>query len=191
MPTQWIEQCTVQRVSLQEGLVLDLDDYSELVISRPMRLTLPAVGAWPEEEVLIDPAHLSPEERTLLDLAGAVCTRAWFDDDGSLHLGFSGGHRIDVPQTRQRPRGNSMANGTATWHVCLVAESERFGTTFLPKTTTRIIRNSLHTGRREPSKALSRNGSRIRRIQRGSIAVRVASNDWILMPSPLCGRGSR
>ncbi|ASW93917.1 DUF6188 family protein [Mycobacterium intracellulare] len=96
MPAQWIEQCTVQRVSLQGGLVLDLDDYSELVISRPMRLTLPAVGAWPEEEVLTDPAHLSPEERTLLDLAGAVCTRAWFDDDGSLHLGFSRGHRIDV-----------------------------------------------------------------------------------------------
>lgn len=45
---------------------------------------------------MIDPVHLSPEERTLLDLAGAVCTRAWFDDDGSLHLEFSGGHRIDV-----------------------------------------------------------------------------------------------
>lgn len=37
MYTQWIEQCTVQRVSLHEGLVVDLDDHNQLVISRPMR----------------------------------------------------------------------------------------------------------------------------------------------------------
>lgn len=86
---------------------------------------------WPEEEVLIDSANGSPEERALLDLAGAVCTRAWFDDDGSLHLGFSRRHRIDSPQTRQRPRGNCVGNATARWRVCLGAESERFGTTFL------------------------------------------------------------
>lgn len=136
MPAQWIEQCTVQRVSLQGGLVLDLDDYSELVISRPMRLTLPAVGAWPEEEVLIDPAHLSPEERTLLDLAGAVCTRAWFDDDGCSISGSPADTASMSSQMQQRPRGNSMAKAMATWRVCLGAESERFGTTFLPKTTT-------------------------------------------------------
>lgn len=39
-------------------------------------------------------------------------------------------------QMQQRPRGNSMAKAMATWRVCLGAESERFGTTFLPKTTT-------------------------------------------------------
>jgi hypothetical protein len=96
MYTQWIEQCTVQRVSLHEGLVVDLDDHNQLVISRPMRLTLPPAAGWPEEEVLIDPINLSAEERPLLDLAGAICTRAWCDDDGALHLCFSRGHRIDV-----------------------------------------------------------------------------------------------
>lgn len=96
MHTQWIEQCTVQRVSLHEGLILDLDGYNELVISRPLRLTLPPAGVWPSDEVLIDPINLSPEERPLLDLAGAICTRAWCDDDGALHLCFSPGHRIDV-----------------------------------------------------------------------------------------------
>ena len=44
MFTQWIEDCVVQRVSLRDGLVLDLDGYSELVISRPLRLTLPPIG---------------------------------------------------------------------------------------------------------------------------------------------------
>ncbi len=82
MHTQWIEQRTVQRVSLREGLVLSLDDYNELVIARPMRLTLPAIGSHPSEEVLIDPARVSAQERPLLDLAGAVCTRAWCDDEG-------------------------------------------------------------------------------------------------------------
>lgn len=102
MHTQWIEHCTVQRVSLREGLVLDLDDYNELVIIRPMRLTLPPVGPYPEEQVLIDPDNVTARERPLLDLAGAVCTRAWCDDDGTLHLGFSRGHRIDVdPDERE------------------------------------------------------------------------------------------
>ncbi|BBX03665.1 hypothetical protein FHT40_005752 [Mycolicibacterium sp. BK556] len=96
MHTQWIEQRTVQRVSLREGLVLSLDDYNELVIARPMRLTLPAIGSHPSEEVLIDPARVSAQERPLLDLAGAVCTRAWCDDEGALHMGFSRGHCIDV-----------------------------------------------------------------------------------------------
>lgn len=96
MHTQWIEQCTVQRVSLRGGLVLDLDDYNELVIARPLRLTLPAAGHYPEEQVDIDPGDISPQKRPLLNLAGAVCTSAWCDDDGALHLGFSRGHRIDV-----------------------------------------------------------------------------------------------
>ena len=96
MLTQWIEQCTVQRVSLRGGVVLDLDDYNELVISRPMRLTLPPIGDYPEEEVVIDPAHVAVHEKPLLDLAGAVCTAAWCGDEGTLHLGFSRGHRIDV-----------------------------------------------------------------------------------------------
>lgn len=96
MYSQWIEDCVVQRVSMHEGLVLDLDDYNELVISRPLRLTLPATGDFPAEEVLIDPERIAEHERPLLDLAGAVCTQAWYGDDGALHLGFSRGHRIDV-----------------------------------------------------------------------------------------------
>ncbi len=88
MHTQWIEQRTVQRVSLREGLVLSLDDYNELVIARPMRLTLPAIGSHPSEEVLIDPARVSAQERPLLDLAGAVCTRAWCDDEGGAAFGL-------------------------------------------------------------------------------------------------------
>lgn len=96
MSTQWIEDCVVQRVSLRDGLVLDLDGYSELVISRPLRLTLPPVGDFPAEQVLIDPNRVAVHERPLLDLAGAVCTHARYGDDGALHLGFSRGHRIDV-----------------------------------------------------------------------------------------------
>ncbi len=96
MLTQWIEQCTVQRVSLHGGLVLNLDDYNELVISGPMRLTVPPAGRYPEEQVLIDPTNVPAQQRPLLDLAGAVCTHARCDDEGCLHLGFSRGHRIDV-----------------------------------------------------------------------------------------------
>ncbi|OBF17818.1 DUF6188 family protein [Mycobacterium sp. ACS4331] len=96
MLTQWIEKCTVQRVSLRGGLVLDLDDYNELVISRPMRLTLPPIDGYPEEQVVIDPSHVPAQQRPLLDLAGAVCTQAWCGDEGALHLNFSRGHRIDV-----------------------------------------------------------------------------------------------
>jgi hypothetical protein len=96
MYTQWIEDCVVQRVSVRDGLVLDLDDYNEIVISRPLILTLPAVDRFPVEAVLIDPLRISVYERPLLNLAGAVCTQAWSDDEGGLHLSFSRGHRIDV-----------------------------------------------------------------------------------------------
>lgn len=97
MYDQWIEGCVVKRMSLEDGLVLDLDDYNELVISRPLRLTLPATADFPAEEVLlVDPDRVAEHVRPLLDLPGAVCTRACYGDDGALHLGFSRGHRIDV-----------------------------------------------------------------------------------------------
>ncbi|MBE5429364.1 hypothetical protein E3G66_000925 [Mycobacteroides abscessus] len=118
MHTPWIERCTVQRVSLRDGLVLDLDDYNELVIATPIRLTLPPIGSsYPEEQVLIDPGNVSVQQRPLLDLAGAVCTGAWCDEGGGLHLGFSRGHRIDVAPPggrdllgalRQTPRLHGM-----------------------------------------------------------------------------------
>lgn len=96
MLNQWIESCMVQRVSLRDGLVLSLDDYNELVISGRLRLTLPPAGAYPAEDVLIDPTKVAQHERPLLDLAGSICTKAWCADNGTLHLRFSRGHRIEV-----------------------------------------------------------------------------------------------
>ncbi|KAA1430175.1 MULTISPECIES: DUF6188 family protein [Mycobacteriaceae] len=96
MYTQWIQACTVQRVSLRGGLMLGFDDGNEVVIYSPLLLTLPAVGDFPIEAVFIDPARVATHEIPLLDFAGAVCTQAWCGDGGALHLGFSSGHGIDV-----------------------------------------------------------------------------------------------
>jgi hypothetical protein len=94
--TQWIEGCAVQRVSLEDGLVLDFDDNNELVISRPLRLVLPTVDKYPSEDVFIDPVDVPDELRPLLDFSGAVCTHAECDSDGTLHLKFATGHEIEV-----------------------------------------------------------------------------------------------
>ena len=55
MITQWIEACEVQRVSLDGGLVLNLEDHNELVITRPLRLSIPALEAHPAEDLIVDP----------------------------------------------------------------------------------------------------------------------------------------
>jgi len=94
--TQWIEGCAVQRVSLKDGLVLDFDDYNELVISRPFRLVLPTVDKYPVEDVILDPNNVPDVQRPLLDFAGASCTHAECDRDGTLHLKFATGHEIEV-----------------------------------------------------------------------------------------------
>ena len=96
MLTPWIEGCVVQRVSLDDGLVLDFDDHNELVISRPLCLTLPRVGDYPSEDVLIDPCNVPNEQRPLLDFAGSICTHATCDSDGTLHLKFVNGLEIEV-----------------------------------------------------------------------------------------------
>ena len=66
MLNQWIETCAVRRVGLDGGLVLNLEDYNELVISRALTLSLPALGNYPAEDVMIDPNdvpdHLRPLE---------------------------------------------------------------------------------------------------------------------------------
>jgi hypothetical protein len=93
---QWIEGCAVQRVALNDGLVLDFDDYNELVISRPLRLVLPRIDKYPAEDVLIDPADVPDVQRPLLDFAGTVCSHAECDSDGTLHLKFASGHEIEV-----------------------------------------------------------------------------------------------
>jgi Family of unknown function (DUF6188)/Phosphotransferase enzyme family len=89
-------QCVVRRVVIHDDLVLNLDDHTEIVISAPLRLTLPETEAYPAEVVAIDARSIPPDQRPLLDIAGATCTRAGWGADGNLHLEFSGGHQIDV-----------------------------------------------------------------------------------------------
>lgn len=96
MLTQWIETCTVQRVGLHEGLMLSLDDYNELVIARPLQLTLPPEGDYPAEDVMIDPNDVPDHQRPLLNFAGSTCTHASCDSDGTLHVAFSNGYRVMV-----------------------------------------------------------------------------------------------
>jgi uncharacterized protein DUF6188 len=103
MLNQWIESCTVQRLSLDGGLVLNLGDHNELVISSRFRLTLPPTGSYPAEDVFIDPNRVALQERPLLDLAGSVCTEAWCTDNGTLHLRFSRGHGIEVEADPHAP----------------------------------------------------------------------------------------
>jgi Family of unknown function (DUF6188) len=96
MTEQWIQGCLVQRIMFRDGLVLNLDDYNELVISVPMLLTLPAIDSADSEVVAIDPAAIRTEERALFDFSGSMCTYAEWDDSGGLHLQFSDGHEIRV-----------------------------------------------------------------------------------------------
>lgn len=96
MITQWIEACEVQRVSLVGGLVLNLEDYNELVVTRPLRLSLPPVGAHPAEDVIVDPNDVPNYQRPLLNFAGSVCTLASCDDDGTLRVEFSNGYGFTV-----------------------------------------------------------------------------------------------
>lgn len=96
MTETWLQGCLVERIGFHGGLVLNLDDYNELVIAVPLDLTLPATGTDSAEIVSIDPAAVRDHERPLFDFAGATCTHAGWDDEGSLHLQFSDGHGIDV-----------------------------------------------------------------------------------------------
>ncbi len=96
MITQWIEAYEVQRVSLVGGLVLKLADHGELVITRPLRLSLPAVGAYPAEDVIVDPNDVPNFLRPLLNFAGSVCTHATCDDEGTLRVDFPNGYRVTV-----------------------------------------------------------------------------------------------
>jgi hypothetical protein len=93
---QWIQGYVVQRIVVHDDLALHLDHHSELVISAPMRLTLPKTDTYPAEVVSLDPSSIPVDQRPLLDISGATCTRAGWDGDGNLHLEFSGGHQIDV-----------------------------------------------------------------------------------------------
>lgn len=96
MNEQWIQGCVVQRIMFRDGLVLNMDDYNELVISVPLNLTLPATPTAASEVVTVDPRHVANVERPLFDFAGSTCTCAEWDHDGTLHLEFSDGHEIAV-----------------------------------------------------------------------------------------------
>jgi hypothetical protein len=93
----WIQGCAVQRIMFRDGLVLNLEDYNELVISTPLTLTLPATANAPVETVFIDPNDPADHEKPLFDFSGATCTDIRWDDAGELHVEFSDGHQIDVP----------------------------------------------------------------------------------------------
>jgi hypothetical protein len=93
---QWIEGCEVLRIMFRDGLVLNFDEYNELVVSVPLQLTLPALADYPVEVVRIDPMEIRDEERPLFDMSGTTCTYAAWDENGDLHLAFSDGHKIDV-----------------------------------------------------------------------------------------------
>ena len=65
----------MKRISFRDGLVLDLEDYNELVISAPLALTLPATETDPQEVVAINPAAVRTQE-VLTTLDGAPTIRA-------------------------------------------------------------------------------------------------------------------
>ncbi len=52
---------------VHDGLVLNFDDYNELVISVPLQPTLPAIKTSPAEVVAIDPNDPADHERPLFD----------------------------------------------------------------------------------------------------------------------------
>lgn len=101
MTEQWIRGHVLQRIMFRDGLVLNLDDYNELVISAPLELTVPPIAGASGEVFTIDPLAVRREQKPLFDFAGAICTHADWDADGSLHLRFSGGQGIDVPSDDQ------------------------------------------------------------------------------------------
>ena len=97
MIEHWLEGCALQRIMFRDGLVLNFDDDNELVISVPIRLTLPAIATAPAEVVTIDPNEPVDQVRPLFDFSGQKCTVFDWFDTGDLHLEFSDGHQIDVP----------------------------------------------------------------------------------------------
>lgn len=130
MIRNWIEGCAVQRIMFRDGLVLNFDDYNELVISAPIRLRLPATDTIPAEVVTINPVDTTVQERPLFDFAGTTCTGVVWYDTGDLHLEFSDGHHIDV---------SPDAHGTA-WELY----GKRHGyAACLPHGKVRVVRHDM------------------------------------------------
>jgi hypothetical protein len=136
MTEQWIKGCELQRINFRHGLVLNLDDYNELVISVPFHLRLPAIGTDDEEVVLIDPTAVTAAERPLFDFSGQTCTHAAWDEDGSLHLQFSDGHEIHVHSDERRTAWE-LYGKTHGYAACL------------PHGEVRVVRHDLAEGEDE------------------------------------------
>lgn len=94
MSELWIQGCQVQRIVFRDGLVLNLSDYNELVISVPIELTLPSTEHDESEVVWIDPTAISVVQRPLFDFSGQRCVTADWEDDGTLRLKLADGHVI-------------------------------------------------------------------------------------------------
>jgi Family of unknown function (DUF6188) len=92
----WLQYRVLERISFRDGLVLDFDEHNELVISVPLRLTLPATDTLPAEVVTIDPYNASPSERPVFDFVGSTCTGVVWDENGDLQVKFSSGNQIEV-----------------------------------------------------------------------------------------------
>jgi hypothetical protein len=140
MTSIWIEGSVVQLVSFRNDLVLNMDHHSELVMSVPMRLTLPEDGALSAEAVTIDAKSVPPRLRPLLGFAGATCTHASWDEAGTLSLEFSSGHQIDVPSSEH----------TTAWELY----GQRHGyIACLPRGDVRIVRHDQGADSLQPAGA--------------------------------------
>lgn len=61
MLTQWIGICHGQRLDLNGGLVLNIADHNELVITQPVELCRRSARAYPGEGVTLDPNDVPDE----------------------------------------------------------------------------------------------------------------------------------
>lgn len=128
MTEQWLEGCAVQRIMFRDGLVLNFDDYNELVISVPLQLTLPAIETSPAEVVAIDPNDPADHERPLFDFAGATQLSSGMTPEISI-LSSPTVIRSTCTPMIASPHGNCMANTTDTPRAWRQASCELCGMT--------------------------------------------------------------
>lgn len=93
----WMNGLRVTRIGFDSAVLIEGQGHCELVITAPMRLSLPAIADMPAEVVEIDATNVLDPQRPLFTFAGSRCTSAEYDADGLLTVDFSTGHRIEVP----------------------------------------------------------------------------------------------
>jgi Family of unknown function (DUF6188) len=114
----WLEDCRVVQIGFRGGFGLNLSGDNQLLVSAPLRLTVPATETLPAEIFTIDPYETSRWERPLFDFAGSTCTDVAWDDHGDLHLKFSSGHEIEVSPAEDVPAWELFV-GSRGYAVCL------------------------------------------------------------------------